>query len=116
MNVSLIDMKPWLQKFQNNDILLKEGLKSLTPTSTKINVCQVETVGVTKNSFQKVIYKLVLSHPGSYLPPSQLFKNILSNFKEHFKNNINFHFLNNQFCIISIYYTTSVLTIKKFCN
>ena len=106
MNVSLIDMKPWLRKFQN-DILLKEGLKSLTPTSTKINVCQVETVGVTKNSFQKVIYKLVLSHPGSYLPPSQLFKNILSNFKEHFKNNINFHFLNNNF--VSYQFTIPLL-------
>lgn len=58
MNITLIDMKPWLHKFQNNDSLLKEGLKSLTPTSTKINVCQVETEGITNNSFQKVIYKL----------------------------------------------------------
>lgn len=58
MNITLIDMKPWLHKFQNNDILLKEGLKFLTPTSTKINICQVETEGVTKNSFQKVINKL----------------------------------------------------------
>lgn len=58
MNITLIDMKPWLHKFQNNDILRKEGLKSLTPSSTKINICQVETEGVTKNSFQKVIYKL----------------------------------------------------------
>ena len=56
MNITLIDMKPWLHKFQNNDILLKEGLKSLTPSSNKINICQVETEGVTKNSFQKVIY------------------------------------------------------------